>query len=278
MTSEILDPASVPESTEYPGTEFVQRFHGGVEGEDPAYYFWAGSDSGTETRLLGFDGDQTPQIDIETLYANATFPNQYPLVFGKQMTPVDVPFDDLLPGLDVMGSLAMQGSVDAWGTVQVPAGTFECLRLHIHGEAELSILMNSEQRLYMLYPQGNWVEVSQASPYYIIGESGYGKSLLDRILCYDSPLETALKAGYLAFDATRNSTIDVAFPLDVVLYRRDTMRMVERRFEEADMADLANWWQNSIIEQLNLAPGTWMADIFGELGKESPIFGKASSE
>jgi hypothetical protein len=147
MTSEILDPASVPESTEYPGTEFVQRFHGGVEGEDPAYYFWAGSDSGTETRLLGFDGDQTPQIDIETLYANATFPNQYPLAFGKQMTPVDVPFDDLLPGLDVMGSLAMQGSVDAWGTVQVPAGTFECLRLHIHGEAELSILVNGETLL-----------------------------------------------------------------------------------------------------------------------------------
>lgn len=152
------------------------------------------------------------------------------------------------------------------------------LRFNLHTLVGGQLSGDDEQRLYMLYPQGNWVEVSQASPYYIIGESGYGKSLLDRVLRYDSPLETALKAGYLAFDATRNSTIDVAFPLDVVLYRRDTMTMVERRFEESNMADLANWWQNSIIEQLNLAPGTWMTDIFSELGKEAPIFGQATSE
>ena len=129
----------------------------------------------------------------------------------------------------------------------------------------------------MLYPQGNWVEVSQASPYYIIGESGYGKSLLDRVLRYDTSLETALEAGYLAFDATRNSTIDVAFPLDVVLYRQGTSKMVERRFEEDQMQELSSWWQQSITEQLNRAPTAWMTEIFGAL-EEQPVFRRAQSK
>ena len=143
------------------------------------------------------------------------------------------------------------------------------LRFNLHALVGGQLSGDDEHRLYMLYPQGNWVEVSQASPYYIIGESGYGKSLLDRVLRYDTPLETALKAGYLAFDATRNSAIDVAFPLDVVLFRRNTLTMIEHRFEESDMHDLATWWQNSIMEQLNHAPSAWMADIFKDLEQQA---------
>jgi putative proteasome-type protease len=151
------------------------------------------------------------------------------------------------------------------------------LRFNLHTLVGGQLENDDEHRLYMLYPQGNWVEVSQASPYYIIGESGYGKSLLDRVLRYDTPLETALKAGYLAFDATRNSTIDVAFPLDVVLYRQGTSKMVERRFEEDQMQELSSWWQQSITEQLDRAPTAWMTEIFGEL-EDQPIFRRAQSE
>lgn len=151
------------------------------------------------------------------------------------------------------------------------------LRFNLHALVGGQLENDDEHRLYMLYPQGNWVEVSQASPYYIIGESGYGKSLLDRVLRYDTPLEMALKAGYLAFDATRNSTIDVAFPLDVVLHRRDTQKMVERRFEEEEMQELSSWWQQSITEQLAKAPTAWMNEIYSELGEQSTIFERAQS-
>ena len=140
-----------------------------------------------------------------------------------------------------------------------------CFNLHalVGGQLE----KDGEHKLYMLYPQGNWVEVSQDSPYYIIGESGYGKSLLDRVLRYDSSLGLALKGGCLAFEATRNSAIDVSYPLDVVLYRRDDNRIVEHRYEQADTAEMAEWWQRNIEEALLRAPADWMDTVLVKLAK-----------
>src|SRR5436853_138806 len=82
-------------------------------------------------------------------------------------------------------------------------------------------------RLYLIYPQGNWVEVDSGTPYQIIGASGYGKPVLDRTLKYEDSLRFALKVGCLAFDSTRISAANVDFPLDVVLYLRDRYQMIE---------------------------------------------------
>ena len=76
---------------------------------------------------------------------------------------------------------------------------------------------DDEHKLYLLYPEGNWVEVSEGSPFVIIGNSGYGKPILHRVINYQSSLKFALKAGFLSFEATRISANDVDFPIDVVL-------------------------------------------------------------
>ncbi len=68
---------------------------------------------------------------------------------------------------------------------------------------------DAEPHLYLLYPEGSWVEVRSGTPYVIIGESRYGKPILDRAWSHDQPLLHALRDGLLAFDATVTSASDV---------------------------------------------------------------------
>ena len=118
-----------------------------------------------------------------------------------------------------------------------------------------------EPKLYLLYPQGNWVEVTRDSPYYLIGEARHGRFLLDQALRYQTPMELALKVGYLAFEATRKSTVNVDFPLDVALFRQGGGRLVEHRFAQEDLAELSAWWQEQIGQLLLRAPTAWAAPI-----------------
>ena len=124
---------------------------------------------------------------------------------------------------------------------------------------------DKEHKLYMLYPEGNWVEVSQGTPYYLIGESTYGKPILDRTINYEHDLETALKIGYLAFDATRKSAVDVDFPMDVVLYRKGTYEIVEHRYEGKKLLQSSDWWQEKLKEAIDDLPSDWIEEAFSKL-------------
>ncbi len=119
---------------------------------------------------------------------------------------------------------------------------------------------DKEHKLYMLYPQANWVEVGKGNPYYIIGESSFGKPILDRALKYDSSMEKALKAGYLAFDATKTSANNVDFPLDIVLYKKNSYKFIEHRYERESLDEVSKWWQNNLIKLVKEMPGEWTAD------------------
>lgn len=121
-----------------------------------------------------------------------------------------------------------------------------------------------EHRLYLLYPQGNWVEVSRETPYFVIGESGYAKPLLDRTLRYETPLQQALKVGYVAFEATRTSTTTTDFPMDVVVYRRDSFELQERRYEAPELAEASAWWTESLRRSIEQLPAGWADGAFTE--------------
>jgi len=122
-----------------------------------------------------------------------------------------------------------------------------------------------EHKLYMLYPQGNWVEVGQGTPYYLIGESSYGKPIMDRALSYELNMEMALKIGYLAFDATRTSAIDVDYPIDVVLYQADSYDIVEHRYEASELMEISDWWQKRLREGIRALPQEWINAVFKKL-------------
>src|SRR5437870_4501969 len=76
---------------------------------------------------------------------------------------------------------------------------------------------DSAHRLYLVYPEGNWVEIGPDTPYQIIGASGFGKPILERSLTRSDSMPYAFKVGILAFDATRLCAADVDFPIDVLL-------------------------------------------------------------
>jgi putative proteasome-type protease len=122
-------------------------------------------------------------------------------------------------------------------------------------------------RLYQIYPEGNWVEIGPGTPYHIIGETGYGKPVLDRTLKFADSLTFALKVGCLAFDSTRISAADVGLPLDVVLFQASTegYELIEHRYERDDFMQLSNTWQNRLRCSIdNLSPD-WLDPILNRM-------------
>ncbi len=130
---------------------------------------------------------------------------------------------------------------------------------------------DGEHKLFLLYPQGNWVEVGQGSPFFIIGNSNFGKPLLHRNLTYQSPLREALKVGFLSFDATKVSVNDVDYPLDVIIYEKDSFRMVEHRLERTELRETSRRWNEMLRESMAKLPDDWAARIFGQVEKEKNI-------
>ncbi len=122
-----------------------------------------------------------------------------------------------------------------------------------------------EHKLYLVYPEGNWVEIGEGTPYHIIGASGYGKPVLDRTLKYEDAIRFALKVGCLAFDSTRISAADVGFPLDVLIYVRDTHQIVQHRYEEDELAAGSNWWQERLRQSVRELPIEWMQPLLSQL-------------
>ncbi len=128
------------------------------------------------------------------------------------------------------------------------------LHFNFHALVGGQMKHDREHKLYLLYPQGNWVEVGPGTPYSIIGETGYGKPILDRTLKYSDSMQLALKVGALAFDSTRISSTTVDFPLDVVLFERDGHEMYECRYEKADLAESCQWWQERLRARSTSCP------------------------
>ncbi|MDB5255368.1 MAG: Peptidase [Chitinophagaceae bacterium] len=117
---------------------------------------------------------------------------------------------------------------------------------------------DEEPKLFLLYPEGNWVEVGHSTPFVIIGNSGFGKPILNRTLKYDSEMKVAMKLGFLSFDSTRVSANDVDFPLDVILYKKDSFQLVEHRFEKTDLDTISEIWGKELQAALSHVPETWM--------------------
>jgi putative proteasome-type protease len=128
---------------------------------------------------------------------------------------------------------------------------------------------DAEHKLYLIYPQGNWVEIGQETPYQIIGSPGYGKPVLDRTLKYGDSMAFALKVGCLAFDSTRISAADVDFPIDVVLYFRDRRELIEHRFEKDDLIEIWEGWQERLRKSVDSLPASWLDEFFASIGRRS---------
>ena len=111
--------------------------------------------------------------------------------------------------------------------------------------------------LYLIYPEGNCIETSPETPYLQLGESKYGKPILDRIIRPDVSLEDAARCVLVSIDSTMKSNVSVGPPIDLAIVRRDELaigRKVRFDLDTPYFARLREAWGRHIAEALRNLP------------------------
>jgi putative proteasome-type protease len=90
-----------------------------------------------------------------------------------------------------------------------------------------------EMRMFLVYPEGNYIEATEDTPFLQIGEHKYGKPILDRVVTTNTSLKDAQKAVLLSMDSTLRSNLSVGMPLDLAIIERDACKVTQRRRIEA---------------------------------------------
>jgi putative proteasome-type protease len=113
-----------------------------------------------------------------------------------------------------------------------------------------------EPQLFQIYAAGNFIEATSDTPYFQMGETKYGKPILDRIIRPETTLKAAAKCALISMDSTLRSNLSVGLPLDLAIYRRDSLKLeVQRHIDESDryFQTLGQRWQEglrSVFKQL----------------------------
>ncbi|MDN6276439.1 peptidase [Psychrobacter sp.] len=125
-------------------------------------------------------------------------------------------------------------------------------------------IKGQQPELYMIYPEGNCIRATRDTPFFQLGESKYGKPILDRSVGYDTDARHAARALMLSFDSTIHSNLSVGMPLDFVLYENDSLTLpTGRRIDERDeyFNTIRHQWsealRRTLIELPQCPEGYW---------------------
>ena len=119
-------------------------------------------------------------------------------------------------------------------------------------------------RLFQMYSAGNFIESHDENPYFQIGESKYGKPIIDRVITPNTPLDEAAKCALISMDSTLRSNISVGFPLDLLLYDEDALTI--SRFVTIDE-------KNQYFQMLRNAWGKELRSVFESIA--DPVWNAA---
>jgi putative proteasome-type protease len=112
-------------------------------------------------------------------------------------------------------------------------------------------------RLFQIYSAGNFIEASAETPYFQIGETKYGKPILDRVVMGKTTLNEAAKCALISMDSTLRSNVSVGLPVDIAIVRRDECRLaVRRRLDEKDvyLSDIRRRWSEGLRSVFQTVP------------------------
>lgn len=104
-------------------------------------------------------------------------------------------------------------------------------------------------RLFHIYPQGNFIECARDTNYFQIGETKYGKPIIDRVVQYDTPINDVAKCLLVSFDSTMRSNLSVGMPIDILGYEKDSLRVtLKRRLLEGDsyFREISQFWSSGL--------------------------------
>lgn len=124
----------------------------------------------------------------------------------------------------------------------------------MHQGASASMIVAGQRRggamrMFLIYPEGNFIEATEDTPFLQIGEHKYGKPILDRVVRPTTSLADAQKAALLSMDSTLRSNLSVGMPLDLAVIRAGECRVGHtRRFEpgDPDFARVSAAWSKAL--------------------------------
>jgi putative proteasome-type protease len=114
-----------------------------------------------------------------------------------------------------------------------------------------------EPRLFMIYPEGNFIEASEDTPFFQIGETKYGRPILVRGFQSDMSFESAVKLLMVSFDSTMAANLSVALPLDMLLLPKDRFEPLQkRRITEDDpyFSTISSKWSDALRTAFHSLP------------------------
>ncbi len=129
----------------------------------------------------------------------------------------------------------------------------------VSGEVTLILggqIQGQPHGLMMIYPQGNYIEASENTPYLQIGETKYGKPVLDRLVHYDLALNDAARLALVSLSSTANSNITVGPPFEMSVYHVGQFELASRcRFD----------YDGQYLDQLELSWNQGLQQVFENL-------------
>ena len=125
-------------------------------------------------------------------------------------------------------------------------------------------IKGEEPQLYLIYPQGNFIQATPETPFLQIGETKYGKPILDRTISYETPIDDVAKCALLSLDSTMKSNISVGPPINLVMYKADSFEInqkLELRIGAPYIAKIRKLWEQSVRHAFESMPDIeWIQD------------------
>jgi putative proteasome-type protease len=112
-------------------------------------------------------------------------------------------------------------------------------------------------RLFMIYSAGNFIEATNDTLYFQLGEHKYGKPILDRVLSLATPLDQVVKAVCVSMDSTLRSNLSVGMPLDLAVINSGSLAFQTRRRIEVDdprFLSISQHWGDALREAFSKLP------------------------
>lgn len=111
-------------------------------------------------------------------------------------------------------------------------------------------------RLFQIYAAGNFIEATEDTPYFQIGESKYGKPIIDRVVTSATSLDEAAKCALISMDSTIRSNLSVGLPLDLLIYRCNELKVARHVSIDAE---------NPYFNMIHSQWGASLRRVFAEL-------------
>ena len=108
------------------------------------------------------------------------------------------------------------------------------------------------QRCFLVYSAGNFIECEADTPYYQIGETKYGKPVIERTITHETPLAEGVRTALVSMDLTVRSNLSVGLPLDLTIIEAGSRRVISRRIDSDDetYAAISDGWADALRQAL----------------------------